>query len=225
MSNALTVGSTYQLYTKCESIAGIKVKIVGILAYSEAENKSYNMTTLAINERVISVKDENLEEYIGTDNIYYCRATDANSDGSYSEYICWDGIINFEKTVKINQTYTYKLNLKLLDVTNVPITQVISGIEKYISTNFANTVDFSIEQTDSSTSTSSTSSSSTSSTGITDSQLTEIEAILNQISGFSNKLIPAAEKIESASLSDSIDNIIDKVDTISKNVNIIAQQV
>ena len=63
-NNKLTVGSTIQLYTNYETISGIKVKVVAMLAYSEIERQTYNITALAINERVISVADEDLEQII-----------------------------------------------------------------------------------------------------------------------------------------------------------------
>lgn len=220
----LSVGSTYQLYTSYESISGIKVKIVGTLAYSECESINYNMTTLAINERQISTKEESLEDVIGTDTIYWCKSTEANADGSYSNYLVWDSIINFNKTKKINKSYKYTLNLSILDTINIPITQVISGIEKYISTNYAKVVSATIEAesaNDSDTETETT----TAVSGITDEQIDRVEAILTKIASFETRLIPAAEKITSLNLSDSLDNISDKVAEINNNVNVIAQQV
>ena len=136
-NNKLTVGSTIQLYTNYETISGTKVKVVAMLAYSEIERQTYNITALAINERVISVADEDLEQIItdSGDSVYLCRATDRNADGGYSEYVVWDSIINAEKTKMISSNYEYTLNIKLLDTTNVPVTQIISSIEKYIKNN------------------------------------------------------------------------------------------
>jgi len=223
MSNSLKVGDTIQLYTKCETIAGVKVKVVSILAYSECDRQNYDLTVLAINERVISYSDEatNLETIINGngDNIYLCRAVDANSDNSYAEYVVWDGIINYEKTKSISSTYVYNLNITLLDSTNVPITTVISGIEKFLKNNYAATIDASISE---STSTDGTDED----TGtISDANLSRVEGILNKLASFENRLIPAAEKITNANLSDNIDDIISKVDTINRNVSVIANNV
>ena len=86
MSNSLKVGDTIQLYTKCETIAGVKVKVASILAYGECDRQNYDLTALAINERVISYQDEktNLKTIIdgNVDNIYLCIAVDSNSDNS-----------------------------------------------------------------------------------------------------------------------------------------------
>ena len=223
MSNSLKVGDTIQLYTKCETIAGVKVKVASILAYSECDRQNYDLTALAINERVISYQDEktNLKTIIdgNGDNIYLCRAVDSNSDNSYAEYVVWDGIINYEKTKSISSTYVYNLNIKLLDSTNVPITTVISGIEKFLKNNYAATIDVSISE---STSTDGTEEDAGT---ISDANLSRVEGILNKLASFENRLIPAAEKITNANLSENIDDIISKIDTINRNVSVIASNV
>ena len=223
MSNSLKVGDTIQLYTKCETIAGVKVKVASILAYSECDRQNYDLTALAINERVISYQDEktNLKTIIdgNGDNIYLCRAVDSNSDNSYAEYVVWDGIINYEKTKSISSTYVYNLNIKLLDATNVPITTVISGIEKFLKNNYAATIDVNISE---STSTDGTEQDAGT---ISDANLSRVEGILNKLASFENRLIPAAEKITNANLSENIEDIISKVDTINRNVSVIANNV
>lgn len=223
MSNSLKVGDTIQLYTKCETIAGVKVKVASILAYSECDRQNYDLTALAINERVISYQDEktNLKTIIdgNGDNIYLCRAVDSNSDNSYAEYVVWDGIINYEKTKSISSTYVYNLNIKLLDSTNVPITTVISGIEKFLKNNYAATIDVNISE---STSTDGTERDAGT---ISDANLSRVEGILNKLASFENRLIPAAEKITNANLSENIEDIISKVDTINRNVSVIANNV
>jgi len=223
MSNSLKVGDTIQLYTKCETIAGVKVKVASILAYSECDRQNYDLTALAINERVISYQDEktNLKTIIdgNGDNIYLCRAVDSNSDNSYAEYVVWDGIINYEKTKSISSTYVYNLNIKLLDSTNVPITTVISGIEKFLKNNYAATIDVSISE---STSTDGTEEDSGT---ISDANLSRVEGILNKLASFENRLIPAAEKITNANLSENIEDIISKIDTINRNVSVIANTI
>lgn len=223
MSNSLKVGDTIQLYTKCETIAGVKVKVASILAYSECDRQNYDLTALAINERVISYQDEktNLKTIIdgNGDNIYLCRAVDSNSDNSYAEYVVWDGIINYEKTKSISSTYVYNLNIKLLDSTNVPITTVISGIEKFLKNNYAATIDASISE---STSTDGTEEDVGT---ISDANLSRVEGILNKLASFENRLIPAAEKITNANLSENIEDIISKIDTINRNISVIANNI
>ena len=222
-NNKLTVGSTIQLYTNYETISGIKVKVVAMLAYSEIERQTYNITALAINERVISVADEDLEQIITNsgDSVYLCRATDRNADGGYSEYVVWDSIINAEKTKMISSNYEYTLNIKLLDTTNVPVTQIISSIEKYIKNNYPTSIDFSIEEKATTSSTYDV----TKNNGISDEQLSKVEAIISKIANFETRLIPASEKIVSLNMSEKLDDVADKIDTINKNITIISQSI
>ena len=222
-NNKLTVGSTIQLYTNYETISGIKVKVVAMLAYSEIERQTYNITALAINERVISVADEDLEQIItdSGDSVYLCRATDRNADGGYSEYVVWDSIINAEKTKMISSNYEYTLNIKLLDTTNIPITQIISNIEKYIKNNYPTSIDFSIEEK----ATTSNTYDVTKNNGISDEQLSKVEAIISKIANFETRLIPASEKIVSLNMSEKLDDVADKIDTINKNITIISQSI
>lgn len=222
-NNKLTVGSTIQLYTNYETISGIKVKVVAMLAYSEIERQTYNITALAINERVISVADEDLEQIItdSGDSVYLCRATDRNADGGYSEYVVWDSIINAEKTKMISSNYEYTLNIKLLDTTNVPVTQIISSIEKYIKNNYPTSIDFSIEEK----ATTSNTYDVTKNNGISDEQLSKVEAIISKIANFETRLIPASEKIVSLNMSEKLDDVADKIDTINKNITIISQSI
>lgn len=222
-NNKLTVGSTIQLYTNYETISGAKVKVVAMLAYSEIERQTYNITALAINERVISVADEDLEQIItdSGDSVYLCRATDRNADGGYSEYVVWDSIINAEKTKMISSNYEYTLNIKLLDTTNVPVTQIISSIEKYIKNNYPTSIDFSIEEK----ATTSNTYDVTKNNGISDEQLSKVEAIISKIANFETRLIPASEKIVSLNMSEKLDDVADKIDTINKNITIISQSI
>lgn len=222
-NNKLTVGSTIQLYTNYETISGTKVKVVAMLAYSEIERQTYNITALAINERVISVADEDLEQIITNsgDSVYLCRATDRNADGGYSEYVVWDSIINAEKTKMISSNYEYTLNIKLLDTTNVPVTQIISGIEKYIKNNYPTSIDFSIEEKAMTSNTYDV----TKNKGISDDQLSKVEAIISKLANFETRLIPASEKIVSLNMSEKLDDVANKIDTINKNITIISQAI
>jgi hypothetical protein len=213
----LTVGKIYQLYTKYETIAGEQIRVVGTLAYSEITKVPYNVTVLAINERVISVKDEDLETRISTDVIYHCRAVTPKPDGTYSEYIVWDSIINKEKTIGINENYKYELNFSITDILTSPITQIISDIEKYITKMYPS-LNFSIIKA---------SDSEVQGSEIGDSTITEdknarVEAIIDSLLKFEDKLIPAAQAIIDADLVNKTKTIINNTDIINANIQVIA---
>jgi hypothetical protein len=217
----LTVGRVYQLYTKYESIAGEMVRVIGTLAYSELSKVPYNVTVLAINERVIAVKDEDLEERISEDVIYHCRSVSAKPDGSYAEYIVWDSIINREKTIGINESYTYELNFQILDILNSPITQIISDIEKYITKMYP-ALQFSILKVSDDVVMSGNGSGVISSE---EDKHARAEAIIDALVRLENRLIPAADAIINAQLVENTKTIIDNTEIIKANVNIIASNV
>jgi hypothetical protein len=221
MEIQLVVGRIYQLYTKYESIAGEAVRVIGTLAYSEVSKVPYNVTVLAINERVIAVKEEDLEERIKGDTIYHCRSLYAKPDGTYSEYIAWDSIINFEKTIRINETYKYQLNLSLTDVLNSPITQVISDIERYIGKMYPS-IQFSINALNDED----TVVSGTGTGDITEKEdkYAKAEAIIDRLNKLENKLIPAAEVIIEGSLVENLTELVRDTTTIKNNIQIIADR-
>jgi hypothetical protein len=221
MEIQLVVGRIYQLYTKYESIAGEPVTVVGTLAYSEVSKVPYNVTVLAINERVIAVKEEDLEERIKGDTIYHCRSLYAKPDGTYSEYIAWDSIINFEKTIRINETYKYQLNLSLTDVLNSPITQVVSDIERYIGKMYPS-IQFSINAlTDEDTVVSGT---GTGDITEKEDKYAKAEAIIDRLNKLENKLIPAAEVIIEGALVENMRELVNDTTTIKNNIQIIANR-
>ena len=137
MASQLTVGKSYNLYTNYESIVGQPVKVIGILSYSECSKVSYDINVLAINERVISVKDEDIESEIGSDNIYWCRSLTPNNDGSYNEYLVWDSIINFNRTSGINETYALNFNISISEGSNVSASQISNAIIEFIKSNYS----------------------------------------------------------------------------------------
>ena len=93
----LKIGTTYNFYTKYATIVSKKVKVAALLSYDECSKYSYDIKTLAINERVISIKDEDLENEIGEDNIYLLRSTVPNADNTYNEYICNQDFATFKQ--------------------------------------------------------------------------------------------------------------------------------
>ena len=144
MSVLLKIGSSYNFYSKYNSILNKKVKVVAIMTYSEASSQTFDMKTLAINERVISVKDEDLEAMIGNDNIYLLRELNPSSDGSYNEYIVWDSIINFDKTIALDEEYYATISFKINSTADYGITQIINTIKKAILTSYGTGVEINI---------------------------------------------------------------------------------
>lgn len=217
MSNTLKIGSKYSLYTNYSSIVGKKVEVVGIITFNECKKYAYDIQALAINERVIALKDDNLEKEIDTDNIYLLRETVANVDGSYNEYIVWDGIINYNKTTILNEEYTMQVKISIPDTKSYSIDQIISGIQNYIERDYSG-VKTEFETVSSS---SSSSSSNNISTTLTQDIISKAESIINSLNGFETKLLPAVERINNIDISGKIDDIASDLQNISSEISLV----
>ena len=218
MSNTLKIGSKYSLYTNYSTIVGKKVEVVGIITFNECEKYAYDIQALAINERVIALKDDNLEKEIGTDNIYLLRETVANVDGTYNEYLVWDGIINYNKTTVLNEEYTMQFKISIPDTKSYSIDQILSGIQNYIESTYSGVeTEFEIL----STSNSSSSSSDNMTTTLTQEILSKAESIINSLNGFETKLIPAVERINNLDISGKMDDIASDLQNISSEISLV----
>lgn len=219
MATQLKIGSSYNFYSKYSSILNKKVKVVAIMTYSEAAAQTFDMMTLAINERVISVKDEDLEAEIGNDNIYLLRELNASADGSYNEYVVWDSIINYDKTVALDETYTATLSIKMDTTVDFGISQVINTIKKAILTNYGTSVELNISTP--TTSESSSSEAEKTVTYLTDEKLKKAEAIIDTLTSLETKLVPAAQQIIASNISANIESIGSDISTISNQISLI----
>ena len=218
MSNTLKIGSKYSLYTNYSTIVGKKVEVVGIITYNECEKYAYDIQALAINERVIALKDDNLEKEIGTDNIYLLRETVANTDGTYNEYLVWDSIINYNKTTVLNEEYTMQFKISIPDTKSYSIDQILSGIQNYIESTYSGVeTEFDIL----STSSSSSSNSDNMTTTLTQEILSKAESIINSLNGFETKLIPAVERINNLDISGKMDDIANDLQNISSEISLV----
>ena len=216
--DTLKVGSSYNFYSKYSTIIGQKVQVVGILTYNECQKYAFDMTTLAINERVISVKDEDLESEIGNDNIYLLRSLIASNDNTYNEYIVWDSIINYDKTVALDEEYTSTLTLKIDSTVEYGISQIIDTIKNAVSTAYGSSVELSL------TTPKTSASSDTSNkmiTYLTEETLEKAESIISNLNDLQNKLIPAAQQIIGSNISTNIATIGDNISTIKNEISLI----
>lgn len=210
----LKIGKQYNLYTKYSTIVNQKVEIVGILAYSECSKVSYDMSILAINERVISIKDENIEEAIGDDNIYHCRSLTKNVDGTYTEYLVWDSIINDDKTTLIGEDYKCELTINVGTNSQFTVSQVMNTIQNAINTTYGGAVSVSM--------TTPTEASKEEDNGeLSDEKLESVKGIINSINLWETKLIPAVERLTNTRIAETIDEINDNLTQISSNISMV----
>lgn len=219
MATSLKIGSSYNFYSKYNSILNKKVKVVAIMTYSEAIAQTFDMMTLAINERVISVKDEDLESEIGNDNIYLLRELSASSDGTYNEYIVWDSIINFDKTVALDEEYYSTLSLKINGSSDYNINQIINTIKKTILATYGTGVEIDISTP--TTNAEKDGSETDIVTYLTDEKLKKAEAIVDSLNSLENKLIPAAQQIISSNISTNIEAISSDLSSIKNEIALV----
>lgn len=217
MSSSLKVGSEYSIYTKYSSIVGVKCKVIGIITYDECSKYSYDISVLAINERVISVKDEDLESEIGDDNIYLLRAINASADGTYNEYIIWDSIINYDKTVALNEEYTATITFKIDNSTEYGISQIVESVKSAIKSTYGSSVELTIS-TPEAVATEDTESISTT---LTSETLKTAESVIDSLNSLQNKLIPAAQQIIDSNISSNISSISEDIATIKNEISLV----
>lgn len=219
MATSLKIGSSYNFYSKYNSILNKKVRVVAIMTYSEAIAQTFDMMTLAINERVISVKDEDLESEIGNDNIYLLRELSASSDGTYNEYIVWDSIINFDKTVALDEEYHSTLSLKINGSSDYNINQIINTIKKTVLTTYGTGVEIDISTP--TTNAEKDGSETDIVTYLTEEKLKKAEAIVDSLNSLENKLIPAAQQIISSNISTNIETIGSDLSSIKNEIALV----
>lgn len=211
---SLKIGKQYNLYTNYSTIVNQKVEVVAILSYDECAKVSYDMSILAINERVISVKDEDIEEAIGNDNIYHCRALESNSDGTHTEYLVWDSIINDDKTTLIGEDYTCQLTINIGLNSSVSISQILNTIQQSVSSNYGGAVKLSIT-------TPTEAASKEDDDELSEEKLNTVKSIINSINLWESKLIPAVEKLTNSGLESTIDSINENLAQISSNISMV----
>ena len=209
---SLSIGKKYSLYTNYNTIINQKVEVVAILSYDECKKVSYDLSVLGINERVISVKDEDIKEAIGSDNIYHCRALVPNADGTYSEFLVWDSIINLNKTTIIGEDYTCELKLNLNETSAYTIQQILSTIQAAVQSTYGDGVKISFTEphTDNTI--------KSENEGISEEDLETVKSIINSINLWQDTLIPAVEKMTNSGLSTVIENINTQLLNISSNI-------
>ena len=110
-ANNLSINSKYLLYTNYSTISALKVKVIGILNYSKAQEVPYSIKNLAINEKVVDTTNNDTEEYLKNQLYYLCIYTDAN--GKETPYLVWDDVIDTQRTTKLSISYDYSLNLEV----------------------------------------------------------------------------------------------------------------
>lgn len=143
--NKLELGKKYIIYTKEGTIEATKIIIVSILAYGETSRVPYALDSLFYNEKKEYSKDntENTNYYLIDKAYYHCF--ELNSDGTYDDtneqFLIWDDIIDFNKTVKLETEYSFKVNMKVDYDSEFSKKEVSDSIISHVKTKFGNNKD------------------------------------------------------------------------------------
>lgn len=137
----LAINRYYALYTTSNHIENRLVKILGYIGYDRASESRSMVENVAINEKFISTTGDTLA-YLKSQTYYDCAVVE-NINGQMimtgERIVVWDDIIDLERTQKLNDSYIYKLefNLKNLSPTDsITKEDIIETIKNAITTKY-----------------------------------------------------------------------------------------
>lgn len=126
----LSINKSYNLFTKKETIAYKKVKVLGILNYEEAQTIADSIYQLAINEAVIDLEDTS--SYLEKQTYYKLLVL----DGTNANLVCWDGVIDFDKTTELNVSFNLLVTIDINTNSNISIDDVKNSLSNAIINDF-----------------------------------------------------------------------------------------
>lgn len=134
----LNINKSYIVYTTSNYIENKKIRVLGYVNYDRASQYQSMIENVAINEKFIELTGDTVE-YLKS-QIYYDCAVIKNVNGNWvltgEHIILWDDIIDSERTQKLNEDYTYKLNFKFKDFgtgDNITKEKIIKTIESALN--------------------------------------------------------------------------------------------
>ena len=137
----LAINRYYALYTTSNHIENRLVKILGYIGYDRASESRSMVENVAINEKFISTTGDTLA-YLKSQTYYDCAVVE-NINGQMimtgERIVVWDDILDLERTQKLNDSYIYKLefNLKNLSPTDsITKEDIIETIKNAIATKY-----------------------------------------------------------------------------------------
>ena len=137
----LAINRYYALYTTSNHIENRLVKILGYIGYDRASESRSMVENVAINEKFISTNGDTLA-YLKSQTYYDCAVVE-NVNGQMimtgERIVVWDDILDLERTQKLNDSYIYKLefNLKNLSPTDsITKEDIIETIKNAITTKY-----------------------------------------------------------------------------------------
>ena len=142
----LNINKMYILYTTSNYIENKQVKILGYINYDRASQYQSLVENVAINEKFIE-STGNTMDYLKNQLYYDCVVVE-NINGEWlstdEHIIVWDDIIDCERTQRLNENYTYKLNINFKNFAtsdNITKYDVINVIKSAINSTYNTSVE------------------------------------------------------------------------------------
>lgn len=142
----LNINKLYAIYTTSNYVENKQVKVLGFIGYDRASQYKSLVENIAINEKFINTTGDTLE-YLKSQVYYDCEEIE-NINGEYvtngNHYIFWDDIIDFERTQKINEKFTYKLEIEFKNLTStdkISKDEIITNIKNSIKSIYNTTLE------------------------------------------------------------------------------------
>ncbi len=139
----LDINKSYIIYTNSNYIENKQVRILGYINYDRASQYQSMIENVAINEKFIEATGDTVK-YLKSQIYYDCCVIECDN-GEFKltdeHIILWDDIIDFERTQKLNEDYTYKLTFKFKNfdtLDNITKDKVINVIKAAINSTYNN---------------------------------------------------------------------------------------
>jgi len=130
----LNINKSYIVYTNSNYIENKQIRVLGYINYDRASQYQSMIENIAINEKFIESTGDTVE-YLKSQIYYDCGVIECDN-GEWKltgeHIVLWDDIIDSEKTQKLNEDYTFKLNFKFKNfdtMDSITKEKVISVIE------------------------------------------------------------------------------------------------
>jgi len=139
----LDINKSYIIYTNSNYIENKQVRILGYINYDRASQYQSMIENVAINEKFIEATGDTVK-YLKSQIYYDCCVIECDN-GEFKltdeHIILWDDIIDFERTQKLNEDYTYKLTFKFKNfdtLDNITKDKVVNIIKSAINSTYNN---------------------------------------------------------------------------------------
>ena len=217
----LDINKSYIVYTNSNYIENKQVRILGYINYDRASQYQSMIENVAINEKFIEATGDTVK-YLKS-QIYYDCCVITCDNGEYKltdeHIILWDDIIDFERTQRLNEDYTYKLTFKFKNfdtLDNITKDKVINVIKAAIDSAYNSKkekIEFELTEVKDNSLDSLTS------------QLEESKKLIDKANSTLTSLVALEDSAKSINAEFSDNNIVSKVNDVSTKLTSIDEQI